>query len=250
MQSSIPLPRLSCVRSLTISWLLGRTGSWALHRRDEDVRQCTGQRRRSLLPRPPRSHLAGRPHLLVTLLLRYGLGNQPGLTCEHVAIQVERRQVTACEQKPRGDRTESSLTVPECSRVLAFLGRRREGVCAEPAQPRAASPVLLALCSSSPTRTHLLGNTGRWRHQGPGRQRAPSHPRPQPLACTVGNDPTAADMARVSDPGSSLPPHQAHRGGLETVYRNSITGTRAAGPSKPCPGPLNASTVGKQTPTH
>lgn len=39
--------------------------------------------------------LRGRGSLLLTLLLRYGLGNQPGLTCEHVAVQVERRQVTA-----------------------------------------------------------------------------------------------------------------------------------------------------------
>ena len=38
-------------------------------------------------------------HLLVTLLLRYGLRNQPGLTRKHMAIQVERWQVGCLETK-------------------------------------------------------------------------------------------------------------------------------------------------------
>ena len=47
-------------------------------------------------------------HLLVTLLLRYGLRNQPGLTCKHMAIQVERWQVTAWKQNSRqGNRIKS-----------------------------------------------------------------------------------------------------------------------------------------------
>ena len=57
-------------------------------------------------------HLSPWHHLLVTLLLRYGLRNQPGLPHKHMAIQVERCQMAACN-RIRGRGTGSSLTVPE-----------------------------------------------------------------------------------------------------------------------------------------
>lgn len=55
-------------------------------------------------------HLASHPHLLVTLLLRYRLRNQPGLTCKHVAVQVQRWEVVAWEEtEGRQGRKGSSL---------------------------------------------------------------------------------------------------------------------------------------------
>lgn len=73
------------------------------------MRQTTNKRRKSLQPVPhpwpPPSHLACCHHLLVTLLLRYRLRNQPGLTCKHMAIQVERRQVVAWRQNPKRENT-------------------------------------------------------------------------------------------------------------------------------------------------
>lgn len=58
---------------------------------------------------PPPAHLAGCHHLLVTLLLRYRLRNQPGLTCKHMAVQVEGRQVAAWRQNPRRETTIRSV---------------------------------------------------------------------------------------------------------------------------------------------
>lgn len=77
---------------------------------------CREKKRKTLTPPPgPPKPPGPRHHLLVTLLLRYRLRHQPGLTCKHVAIQVERGQVAAWRQN-QGGRTRSALPVPETLR--------------------------------------------------------------------------------------------------------------------------------------
>lgn len=156
-----------------------------------------------LHPHPPRGHLSGCHHLLVTLLLRYRLRNQPRLTCKHVAVQVQRWQVAACKQNPRADRTESSLTLPERPGTHTFLGNQWEGrSVSEPARSPAAGPA-----PHSPTLARPQGNTG------PGGWTTDlTHQTPGPLNHTLGRGSTAAQAALVSAPYSSVSLHGVHGG--------------------------------------
>lgn len=70
------------------------------------------QQRNAERPKPLTSgHLASYPHLLVTLLLRYRLRNQPGLTCKYVAVQVQRWEVVAW-RKQKADKEEKDQVSP------------------------------------------------------------------------------------------------------------------------------------------
>lgn len=108
--------------------------------------------------RPPPARLACGHHLLVTLLLRYRLRNQPGLTCKHVAIQVERWQVVAWRQNPRRQnriRSQSSLAGLQGRSWLSqgIVGGRQ--VCTGPAPSPAAG------AQGPPTTPRLsLGESG------------------------------------------------------------------------------------------
>ena len=81
-------------------------------------------------------------HLLVTLLLRYGLRNQPGLTRKHMAIQVEGWQVAAWKRDSRqGNRIKPHCPKRSCKVVGEAMwqswpwapGQPRErGRCSQP----------------------------------------------------------------------------------------------------------------------
>lgn len=166
-------------------------------------------------PHPPPGHLACCCHLLVTLLLRYRLRNQSGLTCKHMAIQIQRRQVVAWKQNPRGGTTGSRLTVTECpfgghSTWEHFPGERvGERQCAQ----SWFRLRLLALCSQHHTTCDTpdapTGNLGRRQHQGPGGGAGSSLPFPpnhSPTAAHSGGASLQLRAALVSQSLSSSSP--------------------------------------------
>ena len=103
----------------------------------------------------PLGRLSHRHHLLETLLLRYGLRNQSGLTCKHMAIQVERWQVAAWKQNSRqGNRIKSHC--PRRSREAVGEGTWQSWPWA-PVQPGEGATAA-GLPSRPPPRTPRKGS--------------------------------------------------------------------------------------------
>ena len=100
-------------------------------------------------------------HLLVTLLLRYGLRNQPGLTRKHMAIQVERWQVAVWKHNSRqGNRIKPHYPRRSCN--VVWEGNVAElalGCCAAQGPERGAAAASLL----SPTTPHTQEGLG---HKG------------------------------------------------------------------------------------
>ena len=179
------------------------------------------------------------------------MGNQPGLTCEHVAVQVERRQVAACKQKPRGD----NRVKPHCSWIFprallprASAGGGGGGGCAEPAQAPAAGPVFQQPHTDSSAGEHgqaaALGPRAGTVSSPPFPPGAPAH-RPAPLG-----------VAPLRGGGLGLGPWLLHPPALSPQWkirmghRNCTTGARQLGPRNPHPFPLATNTVVKTATTY
>ena len=100
-------------------------------------------------------------HLLVTLLLRYGLRNQPGLTRKHMAIQVEMWQVAVWKHNSRqGNRIKPHYPRRSCN--VVWEGNVAElalGCCAAQGPERGAAAASLL----SPTTPHTQEGLG---HKG------------------------------------------------------------------------------------
>lgn len=90
-------------------------------------------------------HLASYPHLLVTLLLRYRLRNQSGLTCKYMAVQVQRWEVVAW-RKQNADKEEKDQVSPLHTATLPRRLSGAEDTCEQ------------RLCDS--LLQHTSGNTG------------------------------------------------------------------------------------------